>query len=141
MLHAWKQVRSANRLKEVVVVRQYSVVERAINEAELPLNLERGLRRGPPRELRLSSMAQHKLQLSIYCPVRRSQHQALHFFLQVRRLSLCTFRNMVDQGQRLMPPSWEQHKQEADSEGSLYRRCFTAAGLPQRQGRARKIWG
>jgi hypothetical protein len=48
---------------------------------------------------------------------------------------------MDDQGQRLMPPSWEQHRQEADSEGSLYRRCFTAAGLPQRQGRAREIWG
>ena len=58
---------------------EYSVAERAINEAEFPLNLERGLHRGR-RELRLSYMAQHKLQLSIYCSVRRNQHQALHFF-------------------------------------------------------------
>lgn len=78
-------------------------------------------------------MAQHRLQLSIYCSVQENQRQALHFTLQVRRLGLCTCQNMVDQGQRLTLPSWEQHRQEADSGGPLCRRCFAAARLPQRQ--------
>lgn len=46
--------------------------------------LERGLHRGPPRKLRLSHMGQHKLLLSIYCTVRRNQHQAL-------QLSFCRY--------------------------------------------------
>ena len=81
-------------------------------------------------------MAQHRLQLSIYCSVQENQRQALHFTLQVRRLGLCTCQNMVDQGQRLMLPSWEQHRQEVCAADALLQR-----DCRNDNGRAGQIWG